>query len=535
MKAKIVRSLLLVATVLSVGVSSVPVMAVDLSPDADADSGISLDADDSSTITPDDGTTVSPDNNTGLVPDDTTGNTGTGIVPDGEGTITPDNPQQIVTPTPIPGVTTTPSEDGVPQVTWDLQYDNTGEDGNYGLVRLKPSVTEGGHIVCAYKIDGQWGTYFTGSVVEDGILKQEGTKVTYTDSMDTWTIIPTSVEDTSKDGVRGADEYGYYSFDLNHGWNRDIPGKHTIQFYYYFWFDDLQKGSEVYLSTFDADFTDGVIKNDEDTDVFQTDLSINVALKSQNPWSKTYSINFTTQGSKLSDCNILRKNDEDYGFYLDDCKGYTNYTFDKTFSSNGDYIIYANLEDGGFEFYELTVTGIDESAYPTDDTVNGNTVVAEAPVLTVSGVPEANSVEVGKIINLVVTANTSCTLSGDNIEMPVDGTSVTVPVDSNGTYEFFGTLSDGTYGRTTVTVNCFKDTFKPTSTSSSSNSPTKSYSSLEDFWGNQLQDKLPQTGTIGLSSVIGLGIAGMASGLVLMKKKRYTSDIEDEEAEDNEK
>lgn len=46
MKAKIVRSLLLVATVLSVGVSSVPVMAVDLSPDAEADSGISLDADD---------------------------------------------------------------------------------------------------------------------------------------------------------------------------------------------------------------------------------------------------------------------------------------------------------------------------------------------------------------------------------------------------------------------------------------------------------------------------------------------------------
>lgn len=52
MKAKIVRSLLLVATVLSVGVSSVPVMAVDLSPDTDTDSGISVDADDSSTITP---------------------------------------------------------------------------------------------------------------------------------------------------------------------------------------------------------------------------------------------------------------------------------------------------------------------------------------------------------------------------------------------------------------------------------------------------------------------------------------------------
>ena len=42
MKIKVVRSLLLVATVLSIGVSSVPVMAVDISPDT----GISIDADD---------------------------------------------------------------------------------------------------------------------------------------------------------------------------------------------------------------------------------------------------------------------------------------------------------------------------------------------------------------------------------------------------------------------------------------------------------------------------------------------------------
>lgn len=55
MKIKVVRSLLLVATVLSIGVSSVPVMAVDISPDTD----ISVDADDSSSVAPDDsGTTV---------------------------------------------------------------------------------------------------------------------------------------------------------------------------------------------------------------------------------------------------------------------------------------------------------------------------------------------------------------------------------------------------------------------------------------------------------------------------------------------
>ena len=55
MKIKVVRSLLLVATVLSIGVSSVPVMAVDISPDTD----ISVDADDNSAVAPDDsGTTV---------------------------------------------------------------------------------------------------------------------------------------------------------------------------------------------------------------------------------------------------------------------------------------------------------------------------------------------------------------------------------------------------------------------------------------------------------------------------------------------
>ncbi len=54
MKIKVVRSLLLVATVLSIGVSSVPVMAVDISPDTD----ISVDGDDSSAVAPDDGVTV---------------------------------------------------------------------------------------------------------------------------------------------------------------------------------------------------------------------------------------------------------------------------------------------------------------------------------------------------------------------------------------------------------------------------------------------------------------------------------------------
>lgn len=54
MKIKAVRSLLLVATVLSIGVSSVPVMAVDISPDTD----ISVDADDSSAVAPDDSGTM---------------------------------------------------------------------------------------------------------------------------------------------------------------------------------------------------------------------------------------------------------------------------------------------------------------------------------------------------------------------------------------------------------------------------------------------------------------------------------------------
>lgn len=55
MKVKTVKSLLIIATVLSVGVSSVPVMAVDLSPDSDT--GISVDADDSSSVVPSSGAT----------------------------------------------------------------------------------------------------------------------------------------------------------------------------------------------------------------------------------------------------------------------------------------------------------------------------------------------------------------------------------------------------------------------------------------------------------------------------------------------
>ena len=535
MKIKVVRSLLLVATVLSIGVSSVPVMAVDISPDTD----ISVDADDSSAVAPDDsGTMVSPDNNgTSVTPDNpgsviTQDNQGTVITPDNGNGITPDNPQQTVTPTPIPSVSGTPV-DGVPQVTWDLQYDNTGEDGNYGLVRLKPSVTEGGHIVCAYKVDGNWGTYYVGSTVTPGKTPTQGTTVTYTDSMDTWTILYTSSADTEKEGVRGADADGYYSFDLNHGWNRNIPGKHRIEFYYYFWFDDLQKGSEVFLSTFDANFTDGTVDPEED---LASDVSISVALKSQNAWSKTYTVTLTTQGSDLIDYSVYKVNDEDYpSNTLDDCKGYKNFSFEKTFSMNGKYTIEASSTDG-LASYDLDVTGIDEGAVPDDgDAVSGGDVVVSVPKLTVSGVPAAGSVSVGQTINLVVTADKVCTLSGDNIENPVDGTSVTVSISGNGTYEFFGTLSDGTYGRTTVNVNCFKD---GSSTSggdnSSSSTNTKSYSSLEDFWGSQLNDKLPQTGTIGLSSVLGLGIAGMASGLVLMRKKKKDIGSIEKEGEDNE-
>ena len=535
MKIKVVRSLLLVATVLSIGVSSVPVMAVDISPDTD----ISVDADDSSAVAPDDsGTTVSPDNNgTSVTPDNpgsviTPDNSGTVITPDNGNGIAPDNPQQTVTPTPIPSVSGTPV-DGVPQVTWDLQYDNTGEDGNYGLVRLKPSVTEGGHIVCAYKVDGEWGTHYVGSTITPGKTPVQGTTVTYTDSMDTWTILYTSSDDTEKEGVRGADADGYYSFDLNHGWNRNIPGKHRIEFYYYFWFDDLQKGSEVFLSTFDADFIDGTVDPEED---LTSGVAISVALKSQNAWSKTYTVTLNTQGSNLIDYSVYRVNDEDYpSTTSDDCKGYKNFSFEKTFSMNGKYTINVSSTDGTAS-YDLDVTGIDEGAVPDDgDNVSGDDVVVSVPKLTVSGVPAAGSVNVGQTINLVVTSNKVCTLSGDNIENPVDGTSVTVPVSGNGTYEFFGTLSDGTYGRTTVNVNCFKE---GSSTSDGDNSSfstdTKSYSSLEDFWGSQLNDKLPQTGTIGLSSVLGLGIAGMASGLVLMRKKKKDMGSIEKEDEDNE-
>lgn len=535
MKIKVVRSLLLVATVLSIGVSSVPVMAVDISPDTD----ISVDADDSSAVAPDDsGTTVSPDNNgTSVTPDNsgsvmTPDNSGTVIAPDNGNGITPDNPQQTVTPTPIPSVSGTPV-DGVPKVTWDLQYDNTGEEGNYGLVRLKPSVTEGGHIVCAYKVDGNWGTYYVGSTITPGKTPAQGTTVTYTDSMDTWTILYTSSADTEKEGVRGADADGYYSFDLNHGWNRNIPGKHRIEFYYYFWFDDLQKGSEVFLSTFDADFTDGTVNPEDD---LASDISINVALKSQNAWSKTYTVTLTTQGSDLIDYSVYRVNDEDYpSDTLDDCKGYKNFSFEKTFSMNGKYTIEASSTDGTAS-YDLDITGIDEGAVPDDgDNVSGDDVVVSVPKLTVSGVPAVGSVDVGQTINLVVTSDKVCTLSGDNIENPVDGTSITVPVSGNGTYEFFGTLSDGTYGRTTVNVNCFKDASSTSGEdNSSSGTDTKSYSSLEDFWGSQLNDKLPQTGTIGLSSVLGLGIAGMTSGLVLMRKKKKDMVSTEKEDEDNE-
>lgn len=408
MKIKVVRSLLLVATVLSIGVSSVPVMAVDISPDTD----ISVDADDSSAVAPDDsGTTVSPDNNgTSVTPDNsgsviTPDNSGTVIAPDNGNGITPDNPQQTVTPTPIPSVSGTPV-DGVPKVTWDLQYDNTGEEGNYGLVRLKPSVTEGGHIVCAYKVDGNWGTHYVGSTITPGKTPAQGTTVTYTDSMDTWTILYTSSADTEKEGVRGADTEGYYSFDLNHGWNRNIPGKHRIEFYYYFWFDDLQKGSEVFLSTFDADFTDGTVNPEDD---LASDISINVALKSQNAWSKTYTVTLTTQGSDLIDYSVYRVNDEDYpSDTLDDCKGYKNFSFEKTFSMNGKYTIEASSTDGTAS-YDLDITGIDEGAVPDDgDNVSGDDVVVSVPKLTVSGVPAVGSVDVGQTINLVVTSDKVC-------------------------------------------------------------------------------------------------------------------------------
>lgn len=535
MKIKVVRSLLLVATVLSIGVSSVPVMAVDISPDTD----ISVDADDSSAVAPDDsGTTVSPDNNgTSVTPDNpgsviTPDNQGTVIAPDNGNGITPDNPQQVVTPTPVPSISGSP-ENGVPQVTWDFKYDDTSTDGNYGYVKLKPSVTEGGHIVCAYKVDGQWGRYlgFTGTTSMDGEAFKDSKLVQYTDSMDTWTVIYTDKKDIEANDVAGADSDGYFTFDLNNALNHDIPGDHNIEFYYYYWFDDLKTGSEVYKYPFTTTFEDGHGGSDEDTST----ISINASLKSQNAWSKTYSIQISCVDDTLLMYTFTKKTDEDYYYTSSDCKGYQNYSFEKTFSTNGTYTLMV-MSEGSDNFYSIDVSGIDEGAVPDDgDDVSGDDVVVAVPKLSVSGVPAAGSVNVGQTINLVVTSDKVCTLSGDNIENPVDGTSVTVPVSGNGTYEFFGTLSNGTYGRTTVNVNCFKD---GSSTSggdiSSSSTDTKSYSSLEDFWGSQLNDKLPQTGTIGLSSVLGLGIAGMASGLVLMRRKKKDMGNIEKEDEDNE-
>lgn len=538
MKIKVVRSLLLVATVLSIGVSSVPVMAVDISPDTD----ISVDADDSSVVAPDDsGTTVSPDNGTSIAPDNNSGtiinpdnNSGTVITPDNGTNITPDNPQQVVTPSPsVTPSTNNVTENGTPVVTWDFKYDDTSNNGNYGYVKLKPSVTEGGHIVCAYKVDGQWGRYskFTGTENMDGETFKKSKLTQYTDSMDTWTVIYTSKKDIQNNDVADSDSEGYFTFDLNNGINTDMPGEHKIEFFYYFWFDDLQKGSEIYTNSFDTTFLDGTGYDDT-----STGISINATLKSQNAWSKTYTITFNCKDdTNLTMYSMTKQDDEEYYYTSSDCKGYKEFSFEKTFSANGLYTVSA-MGTAGEEFFDIEVTGIDEAAIPdTGNDTTGDNVVVKAPKLTVSGVPAAGSVEVGQIINLVLTSDMVCTLSGDNINNPVDGTSVTVPVSGNGVYEFLGTLSDGTYGRTTVNVNCFKD---GSSTSggdnSSSSTNTKSYSSLEDFWGSQLNDKLPQTGTIGLSSVLGLGIAGMTSGLVLMRKKKKDTGNVERKDEDNE-
>ena len=206
-----------------------------------------------------------------------------------------------------------------------------------------------------------------------------------------------------------------------------------------------------------------------------------------------------------------------------------------TFLENGTYAVSVTDDEGNIEYQEVTISNITGENDGTNDVDTlPNTNGSATPTLTVSGVPSAKSVQLGNVINITVNSNMTCTLSGDEIEPPVKGTSVTVPITSNGVYDFYGTLDDGTYGTTSVSIDCFTESTGSSSVTSNSNS-SKTYSSLEDYWGSQLEDKLPQTGTIGLSSVLGLGIAGMASGLVLMRKKKYSSDTQDEEAEDNEK
>lgn len=548
MKARSLRALLLASSlILSVGTTAMPIMAVDIAPDT-SDSGISIDADDGgndgSAVTPDTGGDISPDTNQGSGTDIAPDN-GTNISPDNN-TIVPDDGQHTVTPTPLPGtsVTPTPANGEVPQVTWDVKYDDNG------YLHVKPSVVERGNIVYAVSIDNNWDFYYTTVASNKPGATSEVVKKYYTMDTSTWTAIPTIPSDQEslfKGDVSGnnesestvkpnvpvcPDDDNCYRVDINYSKNFNLSGVHHVTFYVYYWFKDIQKGSEIYKFDFDTEFTSNEVTEDRKN---PDDLVVMVKPVDLTSLKAVYSLNISSV-NKLSSYSVSLADGSDSGLYThsDDCEGLNNYSTTYTFLQNGTYAISVTDEKGNINYQEVTVSNITGADDGTNKVDTLPTTSSAAPSLSVSGVPSAKSVQLGNTVNIVVSSNMNCTISGDGIQNPVKGTSVTVPIDTNGVYEFYGTLDDGTYGRTSVTIDCFADESSGSNQSQSTGS-SKTYSSLEDFWGSQLDDKLPQTGTIGLSSVLGLGIAGMASGLVLMRKKKKDMGSVEKEDEDNEK
>lgn len=548
MKARSLRALLLASSlILSVGTTAMPIMAVDIAPDT-SDSGISIDADDGGN----DGSAVTPDNSGGLSPDSNQGS-GTDIAPDNgtiispdnnTGTIVPDDGQHTVTPTPLPGtsVTPTPTDGEVPQVTWDVRYDDSN-----GYLHVKPSVVGKGNIVYAVAIDNNWDFYYTTVPGEQG---SHSVKKYFTVDTSTWVAIPTILSDQEalfKGDVSGSgesestvkpnvpvcpDDDNCYRVDINYSKNFNLSGVHHVTFYVYYWFKDTQKGSEIYKFDFDTEFISNEVTEDKQN---PDDLVVIAKPVELTSLKAVYSLSISSV-NKLSSYSVSLADGSDSGLYThsDDCEGLTSYNTTYTFLQNGTYAISVTDEEGHINYQEVTVSNITGEDDGTNKVDTLPTTNSTAPTLSVSGVPSAKSVQLGNTVNIVVSSNMNCTITGDGIENPVKGTSVTVPIDTNGVYEFYGTLDDGTYGRTSVTIDCFADESSGSNQAQSTGS-SKTYSSLEDFWGSQLDDKLPQTGTIGLSSVLGLGIAGMASGLVLMRKKKKDMGSAEKEDEDNEK
>lgn len=548
MKARSLRALLLASSlILSVGTTAMPIMAVDIAPDT-SDSGISIDADDGGN----DGSAVTPDTSGGINPDTNQGS-GTDIAPDNgtninpdNNTIVPDDGQHTATPTPLPGtsVTPTPANGEVPQVTWDVKYDDNG------YLHVKPSVVERGNIVYAVSIDNNWDFYYTTVASNKPGATSEVVKKYYTNDTSTWTAIPTIPFDQEalfKGDISGSnesestvkpnipvcpDDDNCYRVDINYSKNFNLSGVHHVTFYVYYWFKDIKKGSEIYKFDFDTEFTSNEVTEDKQN---PDDLVVMVKPVNLTSLKAVYSLSISSV-NKLSSYAVSLADGSDSGLYThsDDCEGLNNYSTTYTFLQNGTYAISVTDEEGNINYQEVTVSNITGADDGTNKVDTLPTTSSTAPTLSVSGVPSAKSVPLGNTVNIVVSSNMNCTISGDGIQNPVKGTSVTVPIDTNGVYEFYGTLDDGTYGRTSVTIDCFADEESGSNQAQSTGS-SKTYSSLEDFWGSQLDDKLPQTGTIGLSSVLGLGIAGMASGLVLMRKKKKDTGSAEKEDEDNEK